>query len=110
MEEIVPNTSLFVGDLASFCDERHIETVFREHGFEVVDVKLMRGRQSMSSLSYGFVLMKNRQDAAKAILTLDSKLIYGRKIRVSWAVPNMKQQKSEESINSVYVKFQALRV
>jgi RNA recognition motif-containing protein len=105
-----PATSLFVGDLASFCDERHIHAIFQEQGFEVLDVKLMRGKQSMVSLNYGFVLMKSRSEALRAISMLDTQLFYGRKIRVSWAAPNMKIKKQEESSNSLYVKFQALKV
>jgi RNA recognition motif-containing protein len=103
-------TTLFVGDLASFCDEKHIQEVFTEHGFEVVDVKLMRGKQSMSTLNYGFVQLRSNADAMKAIAVLDSKLIHGRKLRVNWAQPNMKVSRPSESNNSVYVKFQALTV
>lgn len=103
-------TTLFVGDLASFCDEKHIQEIFIDHGFEVVDVKLMRGKQSMSTLNYGFVQLRSNADAMKAIAVLDSKLIHGRKLRVNWAQPNMKLSRQSESNNSVYVKFQALTV
>ena len=106
----IGGTSLFVGDLASFCDENHIQGIFRDHGFDVVDVKLMRGKQSMSSLSYGFVTMRSSEEAARAIQELDSKLVYGRRLRVKWAVPNLKVKKVTETVNSVYVKFQALNV
>lgn len=102
--------TLFVGDLASFADEQHIEQVFLGYGFEIVDVKLMRGKQSMSSLGYGFVTMRSNNDAMRAIAILDSKLVYGRKLRVKWAVPNMKNKKNSDPVNSVYVKFQALTV
>jgi RNA recognition motif-containing protein len=90
--------------------EKHIQEVFTEHGFEVVDVKLMRGKQSMSTLNYGFVQLRSNADAMKAIAVLDSKLIHGRKLRVNWAQPNMKVSRPSESNNSVYVKFQALTV
>ena len=106
----IGGTTLFVGDLASFADEQHIEQVFLDYGFEVVDVKLMRGKQSMSSLGYGFVTMRSNNDAMRAISALDSKLVYGRKLRVKWAVPNMKNKKNSDPVNSVYVKFQALTV
>ena len=109
MIEESSQTSLFVGDLASFCDEKHLLSIFKEHGFEVIEAKLMRGKQSMSSLGYGFVKLTSTEDALRAIDVLDSKLIYGRKLRVKWAVPNLKQKKIA-SVNSVYVKFQALLV
>ena len=102
--------SLFIGDLASFCSEKHIVGIFLDHGFEVVDVKLMRGKQSLSTLNYGFVQMKSSAEAVKAITLLDSKLVYGRRIRVNWAAPNLKASKPNESSNSIYVKFQALMV
>ncbi len=105
-----PGLTLFVGDLASFCDETHMEAIFRDHGFDILDAKLMRGKQSLASLNYGFVRMKSHDDALRAISTLDSKLINGRKLRVNWAVPNVKTGKTNESVNSVYVKFQALVV
>ena len=31
-------TNLFIGDLASVCTETHIQHIFREHGFELLDV------------------------------------------------------------------------
>lgn len=100
--------SLFVGDLASFVTEQHMQEIFRQEGFEIINAKLMRGKQSLSSLSYGFVLMNTKNEAIRAISALDSKLVYGRKLRVKWARPNVKENKNTEFVNSVYVKFQIL--
>jgi RNA recognition motif-containing protein len=101
---------LFVGDLASFCTEAHIESIFRNEGFRIVDAKLIRGRQSALSLNYGFVQMRTAEEAMGAIAALDNRLFYGRTIRVSWAKPNSKGSKSHDIVNSIHVKFQALIV
>lgn len=109
MNRDLDGTRLFVGDLASFCDESHIQEIFESNGFEIVNVKLMRGKQSLSSLSYGFAQLRSREDAVKAIALLDGKLVYGRNIKVRWASQGS-GKKNPTSVNSIYVKFQALEV
>jgi RNA recognition motif-containing protein len=101
---------LFIGDLASICQEEHIRILFKCHGFDIVDVKIMRGNRSMSSLNYGFVQMKTCQDASLAIQALDNFLYYGRRIRLNWASVNSDIKKTNESVNSVYVRFQTKQV
>ena len=101
---------LFIGDLASFCTEEHIDSIFRSEGFRIADAKVVRGKSSMQSLNYGFVQMRSAIEAQNAIGALDGKLFYGRKIRVSWSKPNAKGAKTNEGVNSVHVKFHALKV
>lgn len=107
-------TRLFVGDLASHCDEANIEALFKQHGIDVVNVKLMRGKNSLASLNYGFVQVSRREDAEKAIAELDSMLFLGRNIKVKHATQNhgAKQNRSTltQSTNSIFVKFRALEV
>jgi RNA recognition motif-containing protein len=103
-------SNLFVGDLSSFCDEDQITNIFAEHGFHIIEAKLMRGHRTLSSLNYGFVKLRTNDEAARAISALDGKLIFGRKIRVNWAVPNKPMKQSEKTSNSLYVKFQTLVV
>ena len=70
----------------------------------------MRGSQSKSSLNYGFVKMKSNDDAMRAIAELNAKLIYGRRIKVHWAIPHIKTNKESTLTHSVHVKYQSLMV
>lgn len=103
-------TKLFIGDLATLCDEGHIQEIFRSHGFDTCSVRLMRGKQSLASLNYGFVELKTKEEAARAIAVLDLKMAYGRKLRVKWAAPNITSENSLKSANSIRVKFKSLKV
>lgn len=112
MNGAVDATRLFVGDLASHCDEANIEELFKKHGFDVVNVKLMRGKNSLASLNYGFVQVGRKEDVDRAIAELDSILFLGRHIKVKHATQNQgaKQNRPNvtQSTNSIFVKFRAL--
>ena len=117
MHRALDGTRLFIGDLASHCDENHIQELFRENNIHVLNVRLMRGKNSLTSLNYGFVQLTKKEDAIRAIAEFDSMLFLGRRIRVKYATPSMgpnapKPAKSTytPSSNSIFVKFQALEV
>lgn len=115
----IDDSRLFFGDLASNCDEYHIRELLESHGYEVSSVKLMRGKNTMMSLNYGFVELSDRSESVKVISDLDSTLLLGRKIRVKFATPKelatdrkqvVNSRPSLGSPNSLFVKFNSLEV
>jgi RNA recognition motif-containing protein len=103
-------TVLFVGDLSSVCTEQHIRELFEVNGFNVVDIKMMGGKVTSNSFDYGFVELSSPEEAELALSTLDGTFLCGRRMRVKWAAPNVKNKPSKGIINSVHVRFQSLQV
>lgn len=117
MHKALDGTRLFIGELSCHCDENHIQELFQSHNIRVFSVRLMRGKNSLTSLNYGFVQLGRKEDAVRAIAELDSLLFLGRRIRVRYATPSLgpnvpKSSKPtyQPSPNSIFVKFQALEV
>jgi polyadenylate-binding protein len=71
---------LFVGDLASVCDESDLIKAFSRFG-TVLEVKLMRDPITKRSLLYAFVTMGSPHESAKAIASLDKELLLGRRLK-----------------------------
>jgi RNA recognition motif-containing protein len=77
---------IFVGNLSKQVKEEELEVLFKEYG-TVLSVNIIRDMFSHESKGFGFVEMKNRNDAEKAIEVLNLKDIQGRKINVNEARP-----------------------
>lgn len=73
-------TTLFVGDLATFCREDDIMTTFSPFG-EVLEVKIMKSEESHRNLSYGFVKFASAVAAEEAMQRLNGKILCGRPMR-----------------------------
>ena len=104
------NTVLFVGDLSSICTESHIRELFEVNGFNVIELKMMGGKVASNSYDYGFVELATPEEAEVALASLDGTFLCGRRLRVKWAAPNIKNKPSKGIINSIHVRFQALVV
>lgn len=104
-------TNIFVGDLASTCEELHLQHLFQEQRFRVQEIKLMRGKHTLTTLNYGFVRLNSVEEAFRAINTFNGMMFHGRLLRVNWGGQNIKSSKeSNESVNSIYVKFHVAQV
>jgi RNA recognition motif-containing protein len=73
-------STLFVGDLSSDCATDDLEKVFSEFG-EIVDVRIATDSHSGQSLLYGFVEFNKLENAEKALLTMNGKILRGRPLR-----------------------------
>jgi RNA recognition motif-containing protein len=71
---------LFLGDLSCFCSEQEILEVFSPFG-TVLDIRIIRNRETNRSLSYGFIDFKTATAATSAMKELNGKLVCGRAIR-----------------------------
>jgi RNA recognition motif-containing protein len=71
---------LFLGDLSCFCSEQEILEVFSPFG-TVLDIRIIRNRETNRSLSYGFIDFATASAATSAMKELNGKLVCGRAIR-----------------------------
>ena len=79
-------TRLFVGNLLYEVSEPDLEKLFSQVG-EVVEVRVIRFKDTGKSRGFAFVQMKDQEQAEKAIEVFDGKDFKGRRIIVSKARP-----------------------
>jgi heterogeneous nuclear ribonucleoprotein A1/A3 len=77
-------TKLFVGGLSWDTDEGSLRRAFQSAG-DVVDVRIVTDRDTGRSRGFGFVSYATRDEAARAMETLDGSMLDGRSLRVSEA-------------------------
>ncbi len=77
---------IFVGNLAKQAKEDELEKLFKEHG-TVLSVNIIRDMFSQESKGFGFIEMKDKAEAEKAISALNMTDIHGKKITVNEARP-----------------------
>jgi RNA recognition motif-containing protein len=80
------SNKLFVGSLPWQIEDDGLKTVFEKYG-EVISAKVIKDRQTNKPRGFGFVEMKETEDAKKAIEALNGSELNGRKITVSEAKP-----------------------
>eukprot|EP01039_Chlorochromonas_danica_P007216 gene7216-7982_t len=111
-------TTLFLGDLSTFCTERDIHNVFAPYG-EVLEIKIMRSEETYRNLSYGFIKFAHPAAAKKAMNGLNGVLFCGRNLRIGWAsYKNRKEPKTafhhdrieSSSIHVSYISYQLKRL
>jgi len=85
------SVNIYIGNLAFAVKDQDLNKVFSEFG-EVVSANVISDKVSGRSKGFGFVEMKNTEDAGKAVKELDGKEIMGRQVKVNFAKP-----KSEKS-------------
>lgn len=77
---------IFVGNLSREVNEDELNNLFLEHG-RVSSVKIIRDMFSRESKGFGFVEMPGRADAKKALDTLNTLELKGKKLVVNEARP-----------------------
>ena len=75
---------VYVGNLPCDTTEDTIRHRFKAVG-EVVDVRIVKDRETGRPRGYALVTMASADDAAKAIATLNGKIFDGRTLRVNEA-------------------------
>lgn len=78
------SSRLFVGSLSWGTSEDDLRRVFSEFG-KVTDAVVVADRNTGKSRGFGFVVMEDRKDAARAIKELDGSELDGREIVVNLA-------------------------
>jgi len=78
--------NIYVGNLASDVKEEELNTLFSQHG-KVSSVKIIRDLFSQSSKGFGFVEMPGKAEAQKALTSLNTFELKGKKLVVNEARP-----------------------
>ncbi len=79
---------LYVGNLPYRITEGELSELFSTCG-EVVDVRIIKDRETRRSRGFGFVEMATEEEGKKAIEELNQKEVMGRNIVVNKAKPRM---------------------
>lgn len=98
--EILPDncmSKLFIGGLAWGTTEETLEELFSTYG-EIVEVNIVRDRESGRSRGFGFVQFSTEENAQKAMDALNGTEVEGRTIRVDFA----KERKPRKSGGGSY--------
>ena len=83
---------IFVGNLSREVNEDELNNLFLEHG-RVSSVKIIRDMFSRESKGFGFVEMPGKADAKKALDTLNTLELKGKKLVVNEARPEKNRRK-----------------
>ncbi|EYC37096.1 hypothetical protein Y032_0827g2553 [Ancylostoma ceylanicum] len=75
---------VFVGDLSPEVDNAILKEAFAVHG-EVSEAKVIRDSQTQKSKGYGFVSYPSKENAEKAIASMNGHWLGRRAIRTNWA-------------------------
>ncbi|KAK6765751.1 hypothetical protein RB195_025580 [Necator americanus] len=75
---------VFVGDLSPEVDNKALKEAFAVHG-EVSEAKVIRDSQTQKSKGYGFVSYPSKENAERAIISMNGHWLGRRAIRTNWA-------------------------
>jgi RNA recognition motif-containing protein len=78
--------NIYAGNLDFKVDEEELKSMFEEFG-EVASARIISDKYSGKSKGFGFVVMNNDDEAARAIKALNGKTMNNRNIVVSEAKP-----------------------
>ena len=79
------STTLFLGDLSIFCQEKDLFMLFQPFG-PIDTIEIKRSEKNKPCLAYGFIKFSHQQSAALAVEHVNGNLFLGRNIRVCWAL------------------------
>lgn len=103
-EETIQRHHLFVGDLSSAITD--LSEAFSQFG-EIAEAKIVMDPVTKRSKGYGFISFKDKQDAERAMIEMNGKLLGDRIIKVNWANQKINGDltKSTQSLGntSVYI-------
>ena len=88
--------NIFVGNLASDVKEEELKALFSQHG-RVSSVKIIREMFSQTSKGFGFVEMPGKAEAQKALDTLNTFELKGKKLNVNEARPQRERRNGRGS-------------
>jgi len=78
--------NIYAGNLDFKVDEEELKNLFEEYG-EVASARIISDKYSGKSKGFGFVVMNNNEEAARAIKALNGKTLSSRSIVVNEAKP-----------------------
>ncbi len=88
------NAKLYVGNLPFNVENIDLENLFSQSG-TVQSVNIIKDRDTGRAKGFGFVEMKNQEEASTAVLNLNEKDFRGRPLRVNPAHDNNQGHQSK---------------
>ncbi|MGP1588201.1 MAG: RNA recognition motif domain-containing protein [Treponemataceae bacterium] len=88
-------TSIHIGNLNFTTTEEGLKAAFQEFG-TVESARIIKDKETGSSKGFGFVDIIEDDKAINAIKVLNGKILDGRKIRVSKALPPEEREKCND--------------
>jgi RNA recognition motif-containing protein len=88
--------NIFVGNLASDVKDEELKELFSQYG-RVSSVKIIREMFSQMSKGFGFVEMPGKAEAQKALDSLNTFELKGRKLNVNEARPQKDRRNGRRS-------------
>ena len=85
---------LYIGNLAPNVQESDLDTLFSQHG-KVESVKIIQDMYTKTSKGFGFIEMLENGEAQKALDTLNSHELKGKRIVVNEARPQKSRERSD---------------
>ncbi|MCW9065765.1 MAG: RNA-binding protein [Ignavibacteriaceae bacterium] len=85
---------LYVGNLATNVQESDLDTLFSQHG-KVESVKIIQDMYTKTSKGFGFIEMLDNEEAQKALDSLNSHELKGKRIVVNEARPQKPRDRSD---------------
>jgi len=76
---------IYIGNINYEITEKELREIFKEKGFEVKDVKVIRDKFSGRSKGFGFAEFENDEQVQKAIESLDGYELKSRKLKINKA-------------------------
>jgi len=86
--------NIYVGNLAPNVEEADLNTLFSQHG-KVESVKIIQDMYTKTSKGFGFIEMLARVEAQKALDSLNSHELKGKKLVVNEARPKKPRGSNE---------------
>jgi len=83
---------IFVGNLAPGVDEDELKSLFAKHG-KVDSVKIIRDLFSRQSKGFGFIEMPGKMESKKAVESLNTQELKGKRLNVNEARPERNRGK-----------------
>lgn len=74
---------IYIGNLPYDMDEEALKTAFSQFG-EIVDVKIVKDRETGNSRGFGFITFSNHEEARRS-LVMGGQMLQGRKLFVKFA-------------------------
>jgi len=97
--------SLWIGELDNWMDDNYIKKAINNYNIELKSIKIMKDKNSGTSLGYGFLEFEDKEIANNALKTLNGQPLpnSNKVFKLNWASYNNNKNVSNPNEYSIYV-------
>ena len=97
--------SLWIGELDNWMDDNYIKKAINNYNIELKSIKIMKDKNSDTSLGYGFLEFEDKEIANNALKTLNGQPLpnSNKVFKLNWASYNNNKNVSNPNEYSIYV-------